>query len=80
MIKSTSSGGTVVNEFKGSTKEIIAALAAIIISVMRGLSGDSPASRALLEKTLVAAYLVMSRGDLDMVEFDRTGKEKQDAE
>lgn len=80
MIKTTSSGGTVVNEVKGSTKEIIADLAAIIISVMQGLSGDSPATRALREKALVAAYLVMSGSDSDMVKFDRTGKEKQDAE
>ena len=80
MIKSTSSGGKVVNEVKGSTKEIIADLAAIIISVMQGLSGDSPATRALREKALVAAYLVMSGSDSDMVKFDRTGKEKQDAE
>lgn len=80
MIKSTSSGGKVVNEVRGSTKEIIADLAAIIISVMQGLSGDSPATRALREKALVAAYLVMSRSDSDMVKFDRTGKEKQDAE
>lgn len=80
MIKSTSSGGKVVNEVKGSTKEIIADLAAIIISVMQGLSGDSPATRALLEKALVAAYLVMSGSDSDMVKFDRTGKEKKDAE
>ena len=80
MIKSTSSGGKVVNEVKGSTKEIIADLAAIIISVMQGLSGDSPATRALCEKALVAAYLVMSGSDSDMVKFDRTGKEKKDAE
>lgn len=80
MIKSTSSGGKVVNEVKGSTKEIIADLAAIIISVMRGISGDSPATRELLEKALVAAYLVMSGSDSDMVKFDRTGKEKKDAE
>lgn len=80
MIKSTSSGGKVVNEVKGSTKEIIADLAAIIISVMQGISGDSPATRALREKALVAAYLVMSGSDSDMVKFDRTGKEKQDAE
>nr|DAH33282.1 MAG TPA: hypothetical protein [Caudoviricetes sp.] len=80
MIKSTSSGGKVVNEVKGSTKEIIADLAAIIISVMQGLSGDSPATRALREKALVAAYLVMSGSDSDMVKFDRTGKEKRDAE
>lgn len=80
MIKSTSSGGKVVNEVRGSTKEIIADLAAIIISVMQGLSGDSPATRALREKALVAAYLVMSGSDSDMVKFDRTGKEKQDAE
>lgn len=80
MIKSTSSGGKVVNEVKGSTKEIIADLAAIIISVMQGLSGDSPATRALREKALVAAYLVMSGSDSDMVKFDRSGKEKQDAE
>lgn len=80
MIKATSSGGKVVNEVKGSTKEIIADLAAIIISVMQGLSGDSPATRALREKALVAAYLVMSGSDSDMVKFDRTGKEKQDAE
>lgn len=80
MIKTTSSGGKVVNEVKGSTKEIIADLAAIIISVMQGLSGDSPATRALREKALVAAYLVMSGSDSDMVKFDRTGKEKQDAE
>ena len=80
MIESTSSGGKVVNEVKGSTKEIIADLAAIIISVMQGLSGDSPATRALREKALVAAYLVMSGSDSDMVKFDRTGKEKRDAE
>lgn len=80
MIKSTSSGGKIVNEVKGSTKEIIADLAAIIISVMQGLSGDSPATRALREKALVAAYLVMSGSDSDMVKFDRTGKEKKDAE
>ena len=80
MIKSTSRDGRVVNEVKGSTKEIIADLAAIIISVMQGLSGDSPATRALREKALVAAYLVMSGSDSDMVKFDRTGKEKQDAE
>lgn len=80
MIKSTSSGGKVVNEVKGNTKEIIADLAAIIISVMQGLSGDSPATRALREKALVAAYLVMSGSDSDMVKFDRTGKEKKDAE
>lgn len=80
MIKSTSSGGKVVNEVKGSTKEIIADLAAIIISVMQGLSGDSPATRALREKALVAAYLVMSGSDSDMVKFDRTGKEKGNAE
>nr|DAR59044.1 MAG TPA: hypothetical protein [Caudoviricetes sp.] len=80
MIKSTSSGGKVVNEVKGSTKEIIADLAAIIISVMQGLSGDSPATRALREMALVAAYLVMSGSDSDMVKFDRTGKEKKDAE
>ena len=80
MIKSTSSGGKVVNEVKGSTKEIIADLAAIIISVMQGISGDSPATRALREKALVAAYLVMSESDSDMVKFDRTGKEKKDAE
>lgn len=80
MIKSTSSGGKVVNEVKGSTKEIIADLAAIIISVMQGLNGDSPATRALREKALVAAYLVMSGSDSDMVKFDRTGKEKEDAE
>ena len=80
MIKSTSSGGKVVNEVKGSTKEIIADLAAIIISVMQGLSGDSPATRALREKALVAAYLVMSGSDSDMVKFDRTGEEKEDAE
>lgn len=80
MIKSTSSGGKVVNEVKGSTKEIIADLAAIIISVMQGPSGDSPATRALREKALVAAYLVMSGSDSDMVKFDRTGKEKKDAE
>lgn len=80
MIKSTSSSGKVVNEVKGSTKEIIADLAAIIISVMQGISGDSPAIRALREKALVAAYLVMSGSDSDMVKFDRTGKEKQDAE
>ena len=80
MIKSTSSGGKVVNEVKGSTKEIIADLAAIIISVMQGLSGDSPATRALREKALVAAYLVMSGSDSDMVKFDRTGKEKKAAE
>lgn len=80
MIKSTSSGGKVVNEVKGSTKEIIADLAAIIISVMQGLSGDSPATRALREKALVAAYLVMSGSDSDMVKFDRLGKEKEDAE
>ena len=80
MIKSTSSGGKVVNEVKGSTEEIIADLAAIIISVMQGLSGDSPATRALREKALVAAYLVMSGSDSDMVKFDRTGKEKKDAE
>ena len=80
MIKSTSSGGKVVNEVKGSTKEIIADLAAIIISVMQGLSGDSPATRALREKALVAAYLVMSGSDSDMVKFDRTGKEKKDTE
>ena len=80
MIKSTSSGGKVVNEVKGSTKEIIADLAAIIISVMQGLSGDSPATRALREKALVAAYRVMSGSDSDMVKFDRTGKEKKDAE
>lgn len=80
MIKSTSSGGKVVNEVKGSTKEIIADLAAIIISVMQGLSGDSPATRALREKALVAAYLVMSGSDSDMVKFDRTGKEKENAE
>lgn len=80
MIKSTSSGGKVVNEVKGSTKEIIADLAAIIISVMQGISGDSPATRALREKALVAAYLVLSGSDSDMVKFDRTEKEKQDAE
>lgn len=80
MIKSTSSSGKVVNEVKGSTKEILADLAAIIISVMQGLSGDSPATRALREKALVAAYLVMSGSDSDMVKFDRTGREKQDAE
>lgn len=80
MIKSTSSGGKVVNEVKGSTKEIIADLAAIIISVMQGLSGDSPATRALREKALVAAYLVMSGSDSDMIKFDRTGEEKKDAE
>lgn len=80
MIKSTSSGGKVVNEVKGSTKEIIADLAAIIISVMQGISGDSPATRALREKALVAAYLVLSGSDSDMVKFDRTWKEKQDAE
>ena len=80
MIKSTSSGGKVVNEVKGGTKEIIADLAAIIISVMQGLSGDSPATRALREKALVAAYLVMSGSDSDMVKFDRTGKEKKEAE
>lgn len=80
MIKSTSSGGKVVNEVKGSTKEIIADLAAIIISVMQSLSGDSPATRALREKALVAAYLLMSGSDSDMVKFDRTGKEKKDAE
>lgn len=80
MIKSTSSGGKVVNEVKGSTKEIIADLAAIIISVMQGLSGDSPATRALREKALVAAYLVMSGSDSDMVKFDRTGKETGNAE
>lgn len=80
MIKSTSSGGKVVNEVKGSTKEIIADLAAIIISVMQGISGDSPATRALREKALVAAYLIMSVSDSDMVKFDRTGKEKEDAE
>lgn len=80
MIKSTSSGGKVVNEVKGSTKEIIADLAAIIISVMQGISGDSPATRALREKALVAAYLVMSGSDSDMVKFDRTGKEKENAE
>lgn len=80
MIKSTSSGGKVVNEVEGSTKEIIADLAAIIISVMQGLSGDSPATRALREKALVSAYLVMSVSDSDMVKFDRTGKEKKDAE
>lgn len=80
MIKSTSSGGKVVNEVKSSTKEIIADLAAIIISVMQGLSGDSPATRALREKALVAVYLVMSGSDSDMVKFDRTGKEKKDAE
>lgn len=80
MIKSTSSGGKVVNEVKGSTKEIIADLAAMIISVMQGLSGGSPATRALREKALVAAYLVMSGSDSDMVKFDRTGKEKKDAE
>ena len=80
MIKSTSSGGKVVNEVKGSTKEILADLAAIIISVMQGLNGDSPATRALREKALVAAYLVMSGSDSDMVKFDRTGKEKKDAE
>nr|DAG20241.1 MAG TPA: hypothetical protein [Caudoviricetes sp.]DAG20254.1 MAG TPA: hypothetical protein [Caudoviricetes sp.] len=80
MIKSTSSGGKVVNEVKGSTKEIIADLAAIIISVMQGISGDSPATRALHEKALVTAYLVLSGGDSGMVKFDRTWKEKQDAE
>lgn len=80
MIKTTSSGGKVVNEVKGSTKEIIADLAAIIISVMQGLSGDNPATRALREKALVAAYLVMSGSDSGMVKFDRTGKEKQNAE
>lgn len=80
MIKSTSSGGKVVNEVKGSTKEIIADLAAIIISVMQGLSGDSPATRALREKALVAAYLVMSGSDSDMVKFDRTGEETGNAE
>lgn len=80
MIKSTSSGGKVVNEVKRSTEEIIADLAAIIISVMQGLSGDSPATRALREKALVAAYLVMSGSDSDMVKFDRTGKEKENAE
>lgn len=80
MIKTTSSGGTVVNEVKGSTKEIIADLAAIIVSVMQGLSGDSPATRALREKALVAAYLVLSGSDSNIVKFDRTGKEKQDAE
>lgn len=80
MIKSTSSGGKVVSEVKGSTKEIIADLAAIIISVMQGLSGDSPATQALLEKALVAAYLDTSGSDSDMVKFDRTGKEKKDAE
>lgn len=80
MIKSTSSGGKVVNEVKGSTQEIIADLAAIIISVMQGLSGDSPATRALREKALVTAYLVMSGSGSDMVKFDRTGKEKENAE
>lgn len=80
MIKSTSSGGKVVNEVKGSTKEIIADLAAIIISVMQGLSGDSPATRALREKALVAAYLVMSGSDSDMVKLDRTGKGQEDDE
>lgn len=80
MIKSTSSGGKVVNEVKGSTKEIIADLAAIIISVMQGLSGDSPATRALREKALVAAYLFMSGSDSDMVKFDRTGEETGNAE
>lgn len=79
MIKSTSSGGKVVNEVKGSTKEIIADLAAIIISVMQGLSGDSPATRALREKALVAAYLVVSGSDSDMVKFDRTGEETGNA-
>lgn len=80
MIKSTSSGGTVVNKVKGDTNEIIADLAAIILSIMRGISGDSPATRALHEKTLIAAYLVLSGGDSDMLKFDRTGKELQDAE
>lgn len=80
MIKSTSSGGKVVNEVKGSTKEIIADLAAIIISVMQGLSGDSPATRALREKALVAAYLVLSGSDSDTVKFDRTGEETGNAE
>lgn len=80
MIKTTSSGGAVVNEVKGDTKEIIADLAAIIVSVMQGLSGDSPATRALREKALVAAYLVLSGSDSNIVKFDRTGKEKQDAE
>lgn len=80
MIKTTSGGGTVVNEVKGSTKEIIADLAAIIVSVMHGISGDSPATQALHEKALVTAYLVLSGGDSDMVKFDRTWKEKQDAE
>lgn len=80
MIRSISIGGKAVNEARGSTNEIITDLAAIIISVMQGLSGDSPATRALREKALVAAYLVMSGSDSDMVKFDRTGKEKKDAE
>lgn len=80
MIRSISIGGKAVNEARGSTNEIITDLAAIIISVMQGLSGDSPATRALREKALVSAYLVMSGGDSDMVKFDRTGKEKNDAE
>ena len=50
MIKTTSSGGTVVNEVKGSTEEILADLTAIIVSVMHGISGDSPATQALHEK------------------------------
>lgn len=80
MIRSISIGGKAVNEVRGSTNEIIADLAAIIISVMQGLSGDSPATRALREKALVAAYLVASGSDSGMVKFDRTWKEQQDAE
>lgn len=80
MIKTTSSGGKVVNEVKGSTKEILADLAAIITSVMQDISGGSLVKRALCEKTLVVAYLAMSGSFPDMVKSDRAGMEKQDAE
>lgn len=80
MIKSISENGHVTNEVKGSPAVVMADLAAICASVIQGVDQGNPATRALIEKGLIAAYLAITQNDTTMVKFDRSGKEWADGQ
>lgn len=78
MIKAISEKGHVTNEVKGSHAVVIADLAAICAAVVQGIAEGNPATRALVEKGLIAAYLAITTKDNTMVKFDRSGKDWPD--
>lgn len=75
MIKATSEKGNVTSEVKGSHAVVIADLAALCAAVVQGIAEGNPATRALIEKGLIAAYLASTARDTTMVKFDRSGGE-----